>query len=41
MVFLLLPGFQPLALIVALGALVFTVIPGLQPFAVWVFALAF
>jgi hypothetical protein len=41
MVFLLLPGFQPIALIIAVGSFLWTLIPGIQPLAAWVWALAF
>ena len=41
MVFLLLPGFQPLAFIIAVGSFLWTLIPGVQPVAAWVFAVAF
>jgi len=41
MVLLLLPGFQPIALIVGVAALLFTFIPGLQPIAGTVLAIAF
>ena len=39
--FLLLPGFQPIALLVALASFGLIVLPGIQPFAALSFALAF
>ena len=41
MVLLLLPGFQPIALIIAVAAFLFTLIPGIQPIATTILALAF
>jgi hypothetical protein len=38
---ILLPGLQPIALLVGAAALLFTFIPGLQPFAFATLALAF